>query len=502
MNKFGENFNKSLAASRERQAAEEKELKLTAEKNAKEAKEQTLNNQVFQSKLEYNSQVSASAVGEKLKKVGATPSAMEMVNNWKINSSKVVGEYDYENATTVLTKEQREKASTYKVQQAQGEANLVDTTVTSAAQIQALKTFEINGTNMGEYRFNGATSTAQVLNRMTAFSLAYDDDLKTKKNLIYDVNKDPSQIKLTVDTKIGNIDELRKVYLETNPALKGNTDEETNKLIDIEIQEGIKNKDITQDGNDYTLNFRQDIGKGWDGTFYSKIPKTDIGTTPVKIGIYEKENDTEVSNTYMLPTEYVDSKGNANLTTAEGVAKYQRTPIDIKAIKLTMRPSLEAKAAGMIATDLSNPDVANGVLASLDFGTNYPAKEFAKLTTNEKVKLIADKLEEKEAANIISKSNLTKIGDVYYKMNPEDLKIFSEKASSKSGETKPKAFEVKWKRVSKDIWNQKPGVVNDFSFDGKKVRFDGKNFSIASGDNLGYEFKTKQEVVDYLNTGE
>jgi hypothetical protein len=436
---FAPSFTQSFDIARKEREAKEKEAKQEAEKNAKEAREQALNNQAFQSKLDYNLQAKTAAIDENLAKAGVSQSGTDLVHGYVNATSTIVGDIDQKNFGEVLTKEARDKGSLYKTQQAEGEANLVNTSGAMYSNLGALKTGEINGTNIDGIRFNGLTSTDQVLSRITGFALAYEDPLKTTKNLIYDAKGDPSKIDFEVNTKVGAQDDLRKIYLETNPALKMSTPEETNKVIDEEIQKGVDNGDITlSKGGEYTLNFKRKIGKDWDGTFYSKIPKINIGTTSIKTGIYANENEKDVSDSYMPVTEYVDVAGNAALDNRYGTAKYQRTLVDMPAIEAAMRPSLEAVAAGMVATDLSNPNIANGLLANLGFGTNYPAEAFSNLTTPEKVKQLADKLQEKEIANIKKKSELTLINGKYYKMSPKDLQIFGDlnkKESSAGGLT-------------------------------------------------------------------
>ncbi len=75
------------------------------------------------------------------------------------------------------------------------------------------------------------------------------------------------------------------------------------------------------------------------------------------------------------------------------------------------------------------------------------------------------------------------------------------KASATSGKTGQKGKKPTFSEVSKQIFDQQPGNVNDFTWGNKKVSFDGTNFFIATGANKYETFKTKEEVVNYLKTG-
>jgi hypothetical protein len=162
----------------------------------------------------------------------------------------------------------------------------------------------------------------------------------------------------------------------------------------------------------------------------------------------------------MKPTEYIDVEGNANLSKDQGTVKYQRTPVDIEAIKLSLRPSLQAKAEGLIASAFQDPDTADGVLAKLGFGTNYQSKEFAKLDLTTKVNLLASKMEKNEIDNIIKKSQLKLVDGEYYKMDPESIKVFNEESKKSGGgatgtQKNQAAFN---ERIRKIIKSKKGGV--------------------------------------------
>ena len=492
----GQSFTESFNIARKEREAKEKEAKLDAERKAKEEKEQTISNQIYSSEERYKYQTRMGKIDDTLIKAGISPDGTELVNGFIINVNEINGANQVDIKTKVLTKEELDKKNAYAAQVAKGEENLTRVAGGLYSQAQAIKSGDLNENNISNIKFKGDNILDQTLNRVTAFALAYPDNNKTTKKLDYDAKGDPSKITLHVTTKIGNYNTLIKNFKDTNP---GVSQEE----IETKINEGIGKGFIIKGDNDqYSINFKKDINSDYDGELYTKIPEIEYGKAPVTAGIYSKETDVEVSPTYMKPTEYIDVEGNANLSKEQGTVKYQRTPIDIEAIRLSLKPSLQAKAEGLIASSFQDPDTADGILAKLGFGTNYQSKEFAKLDLTTKVNLLVGKMEQNEIDNIIKKSELTQIDGKYYKMDPESVKIFNEE-SKKAASSKSKSAKPTFDEVSSRIYAIQPGgAPDDFTWGNKKVSFDGVNFIINSaGPNKDMVFGTKKEVIDYLKTG-
>lgn len=423
---FAESFTQSYAATKKDRETKEKEARLEAEKKAKEEKEQTINNQIYSSEERYKHQTRMAKIDEGLEKAGVTADGTELINGFLISTSEINGANNVDIKTKVLSKEELNRKNIYAAQTAKGEENLTRVAGGLYSQAQAIRSGELNDTNISNIKFKGDNILDQTLNRVTAFALAYPDNDKTTKKLDYDANGDPSKITLHVTTKIGDYNALIKNFRDTNPGVS--QDE-----INTKINEGLDKGFIIKGDNDqYSVNFKKDINSDYDGELYTKIPEIEYGKVTVTTGIYNKENGTEISPIYMKPTEFADVEGNASLSTTEGTAKYQRTPIDMDAIRASIKPVLQAKAEGLIASSFQDPDVADGLLAKFGFGTNYQSKEFAKLDLATKVDLLASKMEQKEIDNIIINSKLTPIDGQYYKMNPEDIKMFN-KPSKKAG---------------------------------------------------------------------
>jgi len=83
------------------------------------------------------------------------------------------------------------------------------------------------------------------------------------------------------------------------------------------------------------------------------------------------------------------------------------------------------------------------------------------------------------------------VGEPYFVPNPKPVK--AKKASTGSKNTKATFNDAKaW------VYRQKKGVVDDISFNGKSVTYDGKNFMIARGPNEFEVLETYDEVLNYL----
>jgi hypothetical protein len=450
----GQKFTESFNIARKEREAKEKEARLISEKKAKEEKEQTISNQIYSSEERYKYQTRMAKIDDGLVKAGVSSDGTELVNGFLVSTGEINGKNNVEIKTKVLSKEDLDKKNAYAAQAAKGEENLVRVAGGLYSQAQAIKNGELNENNISNVKFKGDNILDQTLNRVTAFALAYPDNEKTTKSLDYDANGDPSKITLNVTSKIGDYNTLIKTFKDTNP---GVSQEE----IDTKINEGISKGFIVKGDNDqYSVNFRKDINSDYDGELYTKIPEIKYGEAPVTAGVYSKETDTEVSTIYMKPTEYIDVEGNANLSKDQGTVKYQRTPIDIEAVRASLKTSLQAKAEGLIASSFQDPDTADGILAKLGFGTNYQSKEFAKLDLTTKVNLLASKMEKNEIDNIIKKSQLTLVDGKYYKMDPESIRIFNEESKkSSSGATGTQKNQAAFnERIRKIIKTKKGGV--------------------------------------------
>jgi hypothetical protein len=502
---FSENFKQSFDIARREREAKEKEARLEAEKKAKEDKIDSLNKQIFNSEQAYNAQARAAKINDGLVKAGVSADGTALVNEYSVSTSKVEAEANFNTAFEILSKEQQDKNNLYAAQRAKGEENLTRVAGAMYSQAQAIKNGDINGTNIANIKFKGNNILDQTLNRITTYALAYPDSDKTTKTLDYDANGDPSDITLQVNTKIGNRNDLVKTFRDTNP---GVSQEE----IELKIAEGISKGFITQEGEggneQYAINFKKKINPDYDGELYTTIPEIKYGDAPVTAGIYSKENDTEVSAIYMLPTEFADVAGNAKLGKEQGTDKYQRTPVDIKAMKIAIKPALIAKAEGMIAAYFSDPDTTDGILQKLGFGTNYQSKEFATKSLEEKVNLLVGKMEENEIKNIIAKSQLKEINGQYYKMDAENVKIFDNASSrsgsgSSGGKTKTELKkEADLQRVVKQVWDMQSTSTADLDYDGRKVSHSGGEFIIqTAGINKDMPIGRKEDVIEYLRTG-
>lgn len=167
---------------------------------------------------------------------------------------------------------------------------------------------------------------------------------------------------------------------------------------------------------------------------------------------------------------------------------------DYKRIEATMATQLDAQIAGMTDEELM-------------LHTNNTVNKYRKAAgltpiyfdTNN----ILDKTEKEEAIAAYKdhfvKTQISKEQDIL----KEDSSVFLQQDAKPA---KPKATKEKEKKptfaeVSKQIWAQEPGTINDFTWGNKKVSYDGNGFFVSSGGNKDMTFKTKEEVINYLKTG-
>jgi len=505
----GQAFTESFNIARKEREAKEKEARLEAERKAQEGKQDALNKQIFDSDQSYKYEIRKEQINDGLLKAGTDASGTALVNDWYTNTANVEGDANTQNRFEVLSKEQREKNKAYSGQRMDGERNLTRVTGGLYSQAGAIRSGEINMTNIDQYRFNGQNVMEQTLNRITTYALAYPDDSKTKKELIYDAKGDPSDITLKVTTKVGSRKELIETLRKTNPA-KDITDADLEK----QIEEGLKkeNPDIIMTGTgenaEYSFNFVRKINSDYDGIMYTKIPQVEFGEAPVTAGVYTKDNGTEISGIYMSKPEFAKVEGNSKLAKERGTVMYQRSKVDMKSIEVAMMPSLIAKAEGLLASYFQDPNTANGILQELDYGTNYPFTSFRDgKGTKEQAEELAKRMLKKEVENIVAKSQLKKIGEEYYKED-NDVRIFenlsSGSGSGSSGEQTQKEIE-KEKQLKAEVDKVlaiKKGEEGRMEFGKNKVAHIDNQFIVETpGELQGRVIPTIAGVINFLKNG-
>ena len=515
-------FMESFNAARQRRDAEIK----AKEEREKDAKDQILSNQVFLSKSQYNSQAKMAQADEELKKVGVDSGGIDMYNKFTISTGEIIGENDLSVARVVQSKEELTAKKAYSSQVASADTNLKNVMGGLYSDSDAIKSGKINQTNMGSIRFNGDNALSQAINRSTVMGNTFFDPTKTTRDLIYDVKGDPSDMTLLITNKIGTKDDVLKFLKETNPGIRKADGAVDAAYFEQEFERGLKAKtgygivESKDKPGQYEFRFERKIDKDWDGSLYSNVPQIEYGKSPVDAGIYSKDGDNKIGNQFIKGLEFADIANNAGLNKNQGTVKYERQEVDMDKIILAMKPNFVAQANGLVASYLSDNNVADGVLAQLGFGTNYPSKVFATLSPEEKVNKLVAVMEEKEKQNIITKSNLKPIKDdkgveKYYIMDETNNKIFSD-ATTKSksnndgggGGGSGKLTEAEKKYILEN-----ENIVNALNLDaGTNGTFDGhhgtsvmhKDGRWTITDNRGFKdiaLTSKKQVVDYLRTG-
>ena len=496
------------------------------EENDKAAKDQILSNQVFLSKSQYDNQTKMQKTGEELKKVGVDAGGVDMYNKFKISTGEIMGENDLSIARVVQSKEELTTKKAYSSQVAAADTNLQNAMGGLYSDSDAIKSGKINQTNIGSIIFNGDNVLTQAINRSTVMGNTFFDPTKTTRDLIYNVKGDPSDMSLLITNKIGTKDDVLKFLKETNPGIKKADGAVDEAYFEQEFKSGLDAKtgygiiESKDKPGQYEFRFEKKIDKDWDGSLYSNVPQIEYGKSPVDAGIYSKDGDNKIGNQFIKELEFADITNNAGLNKNQGAIKYERQEVDMDKIILSMKPTLVAQANGLVASYLSDNNVADGVLAQLGFGTNYPSKVFATLSAEEKVNKLVAVMEEKEKQNIITKSNLEPIKDnkgveKYYIMDEANNKIFSE-ATTKSksnndggsgsgdgGQTKADIkAQANLNKAIKGVYDMTAKGTGSFNgHQGRKVIHRNGRFIIDDGGLKGNIIDDKNKVVEYLRDG-
>ena len=393
-----------------------------------------------------------------MQKLGVSTDALSLRNNFRISTSKIVGKNNLEISKNVLSKDALDEKNKYANDVATTNANLDKALGAAFSQTSEFRDGKINRGDISNYVFNGDNLLTQGIGKAVFFGFTFPKSSNMTKDLEYDVNK-PADARLNVQIPLNNIEELTEVFLAANATALP-------KEIDEAIKTGIENGSIIPEGaagkEKYTIKYNPKISE-FTGEFYTKIPEIGLGDTSTTVGVYSKENDNKINNNYLKPTQLADIEGNLLLPGSAGTAKYQRTEVDEEAVRASMRPTLRAKAAGLISTYFSDNASANGILRKLGFGTDYPLKKFNETYkgTTAQVDALVKKMEDEEWKNISIKSDLKEIEGKYYIMDSESYQMFS-KPSKKSGsgatdtQKNQAAFN---ERIRKIIKSKKGGVT-------------------------------------------
>ena len=152
---FAESFTQSYAAAKKDREAKEKEKKLEDERKAKADKEQSIKDQTLISAFEYKEQENTLKGAEDLQKLGASPDALSLRNNFRISTSKIVGKNNLEISKDVLSKEALDEKNKYASDVATTNANLDKALGAVFSQTSEFRDGKINRGDISNYVFNG-----------------------------------------------------------------------------------------------------------------------------------------------------------------------------------------------------------------------------------------------------------------------------------------------------------------------------------------------------------
>ena len=483
---FAESFKQSFDAARK-----EKEAKMKADK------EQSIKDQMLISEFEYKEQANAQEGAGNLQKLGATPDALSIRNDFRINTSKVVGKNALEISKNVLSKEALAEKNKYASDVSAVTSALDNGMGTTFSQSSDFRDGKVNIGNISNIVFNGDDLLNQGINKAVFFAFTYPKASNATKGLDYDINK-PADAKLDVRIPLNNLEELKKIFKAANATA---SPEE----IDAAIKSGIENKSIIAKGDEgkeeYTIKYSPKVSE-WSGEFYTKIPEIGLGETSTTVGIYSKDTDNKINNEYLETTDLEDIEGNLGLPSSAGTAKYQRTKVNVAKIKESMRSALQAKATGLITTYFNDIPSANGILRKLGFGTDYPLKKFQEAHQNDgmagMVNDLANRMFDEEWKNIAIKSDLKEIEGKYYVMDAESYAMFN----------KPSKTKTKTPRVnSQETWAEREAAIKGASnlagahrWGSNKIYTDGAG-NWYFNNEAGEQYPSMEDALKYLKTG-
>lgn len=243
-----------------------------------------------------------------------------------------------------------------------------------------------------------------------------------------------------------------------------------------------------------------------DRTANNESLKTNNPNIFETLPVNPKDPEKGSQSTGRLKDDFLEKDENGQIKTEKrfvgneksGVYKLVAKP-DYKKIELALTPQIDSQIAGM--TDEELMLYTNNVVNKHREKTNIPPIYFDSdglLDNTEREHAITAYKEYFLSTQIAKQQDMLKEDSSVLLFEGERI---GKSGSKPSKTTKPKAKKVTFNEVSKLVYNQQPGEINDFAWGNKKVSYDGSVFFVTSGGNEGAVFKTKADVVNYLKTG-
>jgi hypothetical protein len=490
---FAESFTQSYAAAKKEREAKEKEAKLDAEKRAKESEQLLLNIQRTNAEIQNQNAADASKTFSEVPKTLDTTLSTTF-NNDVVEFGKIFGEADVKNQTVVVgadVKDVLAKKPIYLKARQNVIAGFGAWTDQANSYDEAIQKDGSDVAIVGKTPVERLTNffTLKGSNPKNVMSSTVTKDLKWNK-------ENPSEAIVSVSKKFDNEQQLIDSLKIFDPFA---APEEYKKMIEESIGKGItKNAD-----NSYTLNFKQDLGSGtWDGIFYVKVPPVTTGDELKNSNISNEKNEIStkyIQNTTTLPAENYkpEQKGYKGYWTGTKINSIQ--------IKEDLRPVIQARMAGLLESDLKDPNVLQGFLTNkLKLG-NYSAADFNIMSYDEKLSFLTSQAVDLEFNNKVG-SMLTKVGNEYYLGNPKDVNEvnLNPKVAGGGGTTTAQEKEaVNLNENIKSVWDTKAEDTGSYKGNkGTAVVHENGRFIITAPEKLkDKQIGTKAQVVKFLEDG-
>jgi hypothetical protein len=371
-------------------------------------------------------------------------------------------------------------------------SGLLNNTITGQDRQKAMqKLADINSTISGNF----SVSLGDISSYAEDVDEALRKPLGSPGGLAIDMAAEDVRALRIMQGKLGGT--KKAVYKDGNPNnLVWEIYDDTGEL--VKEYSASKLKKIGDLGNEY-------IKLVPDQTANNESIKVNNNTVFETVPVNPKDPEAGSQATGRITDNFMEKDANGDIKTEK---KYIGGK-DSRMYKLVAKPDYK-KIEAAIATQL-DAQIAGLTDEELMLHTNNTVNEYRKTAGLEPIYFDSDGLLdniEKEQAIAAYKDHFinTQIAKEQDILREDSNVLLQEdpkptKAKATSGKTGQKDKKPTFAEVSKQIFDQQPGTVNDFTWGNKKVSFDGTNFFIATGENKYETFKTKQEVIDYLKTG-
>ena len=242
--------------------------------------------------------------------------------------------------------------------------------------------------------------------------------------------------------------------------------------------------------------------EGGTGTYLQKVINNDDWNKTAKQTFYDEKSKNILQKYLKKDVEQVhipvlDTKG-------KDIGSYQLGKgqrIDETGIKIDLRKQADIKASSFLKAG-KEADLRAYVNCTLGKDVQYYDKIFK--SAPNKQELLSDLLVESSFGKLTEDLHRTiENGKPVYwgdQTQVEEETVYKDKSSKGKGEDSKKTESIE--SIAKRIGNIQKGQIGDFTYNGRKVAYDGDSFTVERTAGLkDLVFKTKKDVINYLKSG-